>query len=130
MVFYNLQHDYPHPSMVDARVRDMYKRHRDEATQMGDIIEDNLHDHTSNVMHQIEGYVIEHMIDDLYQIRGRRALDNRDDTLDIDNETTFAASTPICGGSGFSILRFSLEILNIQTSHGWRNASVDNLLQY
>ena len=73
---------------------------------------------------------MEHMIDDIYQRRGRRALDNLDNTLDIDDEITFAASIPICGGSGFSNLRFSLEILNIPTSHGWSNASVDNLLQY
>jgi hypothetical protein len=81
------------------------------------------------VMHQIEGDVMEHMIDELYQRWERRTLGNPDDTLDIDDETTYAATTPVCEGSGFSILRFSLEILNIQTFHGWSNASVDNLLQ-
>jgi hypothetical protein len=53
--------------MVDARVREMYKRQRDESTQMGDITKDNSDDHISNVMHQIEGDVMEHMIDELYQ---------------------------------------------------------------
>ena len=41
-----------------------------------------------------------------------------------------AAHTALYEGCSYSILRASLEILNIQATFGWSNAGVDALLRY
>ena len=40
-----------------------------------------------------------------------------------------AASTPLYEGCNYSILRASLEILNLQAMFGWSSTSVDALLR-
>ena len=48
----------------------------------------------------------------------------------FDDELDVAAREPLYSGASFSVLRASLEILNLQTSYGWSNTSVDSLLRY
>ena len=52
------------------------------------------------------------------------------DDNDMEQEHLYnASSTPVFEGYTFSILRASLELLNIQIVYGWSNASLDALLK-
>ena len=80
--------------------------------------------------------VMDEMVDDLYR-RTIRSTDRDAPNIPCNQSTSpcpdkvlDAAKSTLYDGSRFSVLRASLELLNLQTCHGWSNASVDALLRY
>ena len=69
------------------------------------------------------------MFDDMVRNLFRNDRKGMDDN-DMEQEHLYnTSSTPVFEGCTFSILRASLELLNIQTVYGWSNASLDALLK-
>ena len=84
---------------------------------------------------------MEQMIEDLYHrpavTRGTQSRSTHDFVHDESlgggsnaDELDVAARESLYSGASFSVLRASLEILNLQTAYGWSNTSVDSLYRY
>jgi hypothetical protein len=74
---------------------------------------------------------MEEMIGDLHQERDRTSRSRRPGRTESTDDLQALldeAKTPLYVGATFSVLRASMEIMNLQTSYGWSNASVDALL--
>jgi hypothetical protein len=74
---------------------------------------------------------MEEMVGDLHRERDRTSrscrpgiTESTDDLQALLDE----AKTPLYGAATFSVLRASMEIMNLQTSYGWSIVSVDALL--
>ena len=114
--------------MVSYARREHAKRRRDDAGASGSIVRDEC-ERDDNSLAPHEEVVEEEVFDDM--VRNLFSDDHKgmDDT-DMEQEHLYnASSTPVFEGCTFSILRASLELLNIQTVYGWSNASLDALLK-
>jgi hypothetical protein len=127
-------HDVPHYTVAPRLSRDYYKRARSEAEEE----EARVRRRMSEAVDDLEGFSaqgdpnqqMEDMIEDLYrparrQGSGRQAREGP--TSDLSTLLQIAR-TPIYDGASFSVLRAAMEMMNLQTSYGWSNASVDALL--
>ena len=113
--------------MVPYARREHAKRRRDDAGASGSIVRDEWErDDNSPAPHEV---VEEEVFDDMVRNLFRDDPKGMDDN-DMEQEHLYnASSTPVFEGCTFSILRASLELLNIQTVYGWSNASLDALLK-
>jgi hypothetical protein len=82
---------------------------------------------------EMEDTIMHEMVEDLLL---REAQDVCDDDCACDAAAQRdeqglldAARKPLCAGSTYSVLRASLELLNLQAMFGWSSASVDALLR-
>lgn len=116
----------PHPHMLPYAHREEAKRRRYEVGSSGGTVTDAWSDGDSSpppLPHEaVEEEVFDDMVRDLYVHQGR------DNSMEQDDLFT-AASTPLFEGCTFSVLRASLELLNLQTIYGWSNASLNALLK-
>ena len=82
----------------------------------------------------VEDDIIHSMVEDL--LAREATFECEDDCACVDaaqeeeDHLHQAASTPLYDGCSYSILRASLELLNLQAMFGWSSASVDALLRY
>ena len=122
----------PHHRMTKGQNRKAARLH-EESLQL-DENTTNAHEdsYVDDDMH--EDHHMEEMIDHFYENRipstrqaGQTSRDNLEEEEDFLREN---ATTPLYEGCEYSILRASLELLNLQTIYGWSNASVDGLLRY
>jgi hypothetical protein len=70
---------------------------------------------------------MEDMIEDLHHLARRQGSGChpiQSPTLDC-STILDVARTPLCDGANFSLLWSSMEIMNLQTSYGWSNTSID-----
>ena len=113
--------------MVPYARREHAKRQRDDDGALGSIVRDEWErDDNSPAPHEV---VEEEVFDDMVRNLFRDDHKGMDDN-DMEQEHLYnASSTPVFDGWTFSILRASLELLNIQTVYGWSNASLDALLK-
>ena len=109
--------------MVPYARREHAKRRRDDAGASGSIVPDEWErdDINSPAPHEV---VEEEVFDDM--VRNLFRDDHKGmDANDMEQEHLYnASSTPVFDGCTFSILRASLELLNIQTVYGWSNPSL------
>ena len=120
---------HPHPQMVTASRRDTAKRGRSEAESSAARTHvDDMYDGYSSASPLPHEVVEEEALDDMvrdffahHRIEGDQCSEN--------DELFSAASTPLFEGCTFSVLRASLELLNLQTMYGWSNASLNALLR-
>jgi hypothetical protein len=70
------------------------------------------------------------MIEDLHCSARRQGFGHQAGQSPTSDFSTLldASRTPLYDGASFSILRASMETMNLQTSYGWSNTSVDVLL--
>jgi hypothetical protein len=74
---------------------------------------------------------MEEMISDLHRERDRTSRSHRPGITESTDDLQALldeAKTPLYDGATFSVLRASMEIMNLQTSYGWSNVNVDALL--
>ena len=83
---------------------------------------------------------MEQMIEDLYRPAVMRGTQSRSNHVSVDEESIgsgsnaveldVAARESLYSGASFSVLRASLVVLNLQTTYGWSNTSVNSLFRY
>ena len=79
---------------------------------------------------EVEDTHMQDMIEDLYPRVRNPESNKRDSGYHLEkDELTYAVETPLYDGSTFSVLRTSLELLNLQSTYGWSYTSVDDLLK-
>lgn len=121
----------PHHRMTSGRNRKAARLH-EASLGVGDHakVDRDDEDPLDNEPH--EDHHMEDLITDFFENREPRTrqagpMREAEDEEDFLKEN---AASPLYEGCGYSILRASLEVLNLQTIYGWSNASVDGLLRY